>query len=148
MTDVAKMLGCQNLIAKSIPMKVEINGKTVEGVFMEAAEGSDIDNLKVNDPLMKATEKSFDSKDALQQLADLQVLDFICGNTDRHMGNLFYKFKKNPKGEVKFVGVQGIDNDCAFGRIKITPPKRIMRSGYFSGSSYAFCKVSGLSAFT
>lgn len=127
MTDVAKMLGCQNLIAKSIPMKVEINGKTVEGVFMEAAEGSDIDNLKVNDPLMKATEKSFDSKYALQQLADLQVLDFICGNTDRHMGNLFYKFKKNPKGEVKFVGVQGIDNDCAFGRIKITPSKRIMR---------------------
>ena len=43
------------------------------------------------------------------------------------MGNLFYKFKKNPKGEVKFVGVQGIDNDCSFGRIKITPPKRIMR---------------------
>ena len=127
MTDVAKMLGCQNLIAKSIPMKVEINGKTVEGVFMEAAEGSDIDNLKVDDPLMKAKEKSFNSKEALQQLADLQVLDFICGNTDRHMGNLFYKFKKDSKGEVKFVGVQGIDNDCAFGRIKVTPPKRIMR---------------------
>ena len=127
MTDVAKMLGCQNLIAKSIPMKVEINGKTVEGVFMEAAEGSDIDNLKVDDPLMKAKENSFKSKEALQQLADLQVLDFICGNTDRHMGNLFYKFKKDSKGEVKFVGVQGIDNDCSFGRIKITPPKRIMR---------------------
>lgn len=127
MTDVAKMLGCQNLIANSIPMKVEIDGKEVEGVFMEAAEGSDIDNLKVDDPLMKAKENSFDSKEALQQLADLQVLDFICGNTDRHMGNLFYKFKKNPQGEVKFVGIQGIDNDCAFGRIKITPPQRIMR---------------------
>ena len=127
MTDVAKMLGCQKLIANSTPMKVEINGREVEGVFMEAAEGSDIDNLKENDPLMRAKENSFNSKEALQQMADLQVLDFICGNTDRHMGNLFYKFKKNTKGEIRFVGVQGIDNDCSFGRIKITPPNRIMR---------------------
>ena len=35
MTDVAKMLGCQKLIANSTPMKVEINGREVEGVFME-----------------------------------------------------------------------------------------------------------------
>lgn len=127
MSDVAKMLGCQNLIANSEPMKIEINGKMVEGVFMEAAEGSDVNNLKENDMLMQAKASSFKSKEALQQLADLQVLDFICGNTDRHMGNLFYKFEKDSKGEVKFVGIQGIDNDCSFGRIKTTPGKSIMR---------------------
>jgi hypothetical protein len=49
-------------------------------------------------------------------MADLQVLDFLCGNVDRHMYNRLYKFSHNEQGEVVLDGVVGIDNDNAFGK--------------------------------
>jgi len=49
----------------------------------------------------------------LEMIADLQVLDYICGNIDRHGGNLFYQFDDDGK----LIGVQGIDNDSSFGKI-------------------------------
>ena len=75
-------------------MKVEIDGVEVDGVFMESAEGTDINRLKKDDPIFQANFKSFENPEALQQVVDLQVLDFICGNIDRHLGNMFYQFKK------------------------------------------------------
>ena len=115
MTDMAKMLGCSNVLANSVPMKIEVNGQEIDGVFMESAEGTDINRLKATDPLLEANPGSFENPKALQQVIDLQALDFICGNTDRHMGNMVYQFKKTFFGGVKFTGIKGIDNDCAFG---------------------------------
>ena len=82
---------------------------------MENAEGSDINHLDKGNKLLMANSSSFESPEALQQVLDLQVLDFICGNTDRHRGNMFYKFEGDKPGKIKLVGIQGIDNDCAFG---------------------------------
>ena len=39
------------------------------------------------------------------------MLDYICGNVDRHAGNIFYQFDPKTK---KLIGVQGIDNDASF----------------------------------
>ena len=114
MSAVAKLLGAPGLIAGSENMKfVNEKGEVVEGTFMEEAEGIDLmdggENLKmVNDHPFEGP----DSYKGIRQMADLQVLDYICGNVDRHQGNLFYKTDAN--GDV--VGVQGIDNDSSFGR--------------------------------
>ena len=114
MSAVAKLLDRPELIAKSVNMQfVDENGQTVEGTFMDYAEGVDLAGddeafRRVNeDPL-----NGPGSGKGLRQMADLQVLDYLCGNVDRHPGNLFYKLDKN--GDI--VGVQGIDNDSSFGK--------------------------------
>lgn len=127
MTDMAKMLGCSHLLANSSPMKVEIDGVEVEGVFMESAEGTDLNRLKENDDIFQADFKSFENPEALQQVVDLQVLDFICGNIDRHLGNMFYQFKKKRFGGVTFTGIKGIDNDCCFGTPDVVNGKELMQ---------------------
>jgi hypothetical protein len=38
-----------------------------------------------------------------------------------------YQFQKNNSGEVRFVGVQGIDNDCAFGRLNPPEGQSVMK---------------------
>ena len=127
MTDMAKLLGCSHLVANSVPMKVEIDGLEVDGVFMESAEGTDINRLKKDDPIFQANFKSFENPEALQQMVDLQVLDFICGNVDRHLGNMLYQFKKKKFGGVTFAGIKGIDNDCSFGTPDVVNGKDLMQ---------------------
>ena len=127
MTEVAKMLKCRNLLANSVPMKIVVDGEVIEGVFMENAEGSDLKCLEKGDPLTMANKASFQTPEVAHQLIDLQVLDFVCGNTDRHRGNMFYKFEGNKPGKIKLVGIQGIDNDCAFGTPDLSKRKQIMR---------------------
>lgn len=114
MSAVANLLGISNLVARSTNMKfMDENGEVVEGTFMEKAKGFDLfgkgnESLfeQVNDdPLSPGTNLNKD-------IADLQVLDFICGNIDRHGGNLFYDVDEKT-GQIK--GVQAIDNDSAFG---------------------------------
>ena len=127
MTDVAQMLGCDHLLANSVNMKIKIGDEIVEGVFMETAEGSDLKRLKYDDPLFDAQLGSFQNPEALMQVADLQVLDFICGNTDRHGFNMVYQFAREKNNQVKFTGIKGIDNDCAFGIPDVKSDKQIMR---------------------
>jgi hypothetical protein len=114
MSSVAGLLGVSHVIARSTPMQIiDAKGNKVNGTFMMEAKGMDPDDLppeaeKVSlDCANKTDGKAF--KDA----ADLQVLDYICGNVDRHPANFFLKFDK--KG--KLSGIQGIGNDCSFGTL-------------------------------
>ena len=117
MTDMARLLGCSGVLANSAPMKIKIGDKEVEGVFMEAAEGSDIHNLKDGDLIFGASSSSFSSPKVMEQMLDLQVLDYICGNIDRHDANIIYQFGKDKKGNIVLNGIKGIDNDCSFGLV-------------------------------
>ena len=45
-----------------------------------------------------------------KDLSDLQVIDYLCGQTDRHAGNYYVKMDGN-----NMVGLTGIDNDLSFG---------------------------------
>lgn len=112
MSDVAALIGAEDVIAKSTPMVLYDNGVRVEGTFMETAQGEDIEHLHKRSPFMNVQPDCLDYSPALRQLADMQVLDYICGNMDRHAGNLFYQFDKNGK----ITGVTGIDNDASFAR--------------------------------
>lgn len=113
MSVVADLLGVSGLLARSVKMELVRDGKKQSGVFMEFAPGSDILHLKENDPMLTASQQDMDTPAARKSLADLQVLDYLCANTDRHVANMFYQF--DPQG--KLTGVVGIDNDCSFGKL-------------------------------
>ena len=127
MTDMAKLLDCEGLLANSIPMKIRIGDKEVEGVFMETVDGSDINRMKENDPMLYADSSSFENAEALKQFTDLQVFDFICGNVDRHMGNIIFQFGSKGDKSVTLNGIKGIDNDCSFGTPQIQEGKQIKK---------------------
>ncbi|MBQ6115845.1 MAG: hypothetical protein IJL08_00805 [Oscillospiraceae bacterium] len=113
MSAVADLLGVSNLLARSTNMRFADNqGNIEEGTVMDFSKGLDLNDdrslfAQVNDNPFGGAE----SWNALKQMADMQTLDFICGNVDRHAGNLMYL--TNDAGDI--VGVQGIDNDSSFG---------------------------------
>ena len=115
MSAVAGLLGVPGLIAHSEGMKfIGEDGKSTEGTFMDFADGLD---LYKNGKLFKhfQTDPYMDPKgrgNLFRQIADLQVLDYICLNVDRHQGNILYQVDKNGN----LIGIQGIDNDSSFGR--------------------------------
>ena len=112
MSIVADLMGVSHVVCHAETMKIkDANGNIVDGTFMAMAKGVDPNNptkdgSKVNADSLKNTDGR-----GLAAIADLQVLDYICGNVDRHGGNMFYQFDENGK----LIGVQGIDNDSAFG---------------------------------
>ena len=112
MTAVADMLGMPNIIARSRPMTiVDENGAEIEGTFMELAKGLDYKNPSSLAQYVGKNSLLETDGMALRDIANLQVLDYICGNVDRHGANFTYLFDQT----MKFSGVQGIDNDCSFG---------------------------------
>ena len=129
MSAVADLLGVPKLLAKSTPMRcVDQDGTVVEGTFMDYADGEDLNSgpekfVKTVDDAtaLFATEGSHFVKDVL----DMQVLDYLCGNVDRHMGNMAYQL--NEKGQI--VGLQGFDNDSAFGLFKGEKDGRLRMRG-------------------
>jgi len=111
MSVVAELLGYKHLMVHTEPAKLKINGITKTGNLMDFAVGKDIYNLKPDDIMNKMGTVDFEKNgDFKKQLADLQVLDYICGNQDRHSGNIF--FQVTDKGVP--TGIMGIDNDCSF----------------------------------
>ena len=114
MSDVAALLGMSGIIARSIPMKIVQDGQVTEGTFMEKAEGEDIQRPSQDSLMFQTDQDTFNHPEGLKQLTDLQILDYICRNTDRHCGNIMYKFEKK-EGKVVLAGITGIDNDTSFG---------------------------------
>ena len=115
MSLVANMLGQPELLARSKPLTVVYNGEPVEGTFMELAKGSDRANISKNDPILKCSRDSYNNNQLLKSIADMQIVDFLCCNVDRHGGNLTYIVDNSDPNHPKVTGVQGIDNDMSFG---------------------------------
>lgn len=115
---MAELLGVGNLVAHSEKMTVTIDGKQVNGCFMEFAEGVDL--LATNDinQLRAASETTLDYKGNLaKDSANLGLFDIICAQADRHAGNFFTILgERDAEGKRAVIGLQGIDNDLAFSR--------------------------------
>ena len=118
MSTIAELIGCKNIIARSTNLHVkDTNGKVLLGTFMEKATGMDCESLDDNQMKMfnqltpMKVERSIQLK---KDLANLQIVDWISGNPDRHEANMFYKFDE----EGNIVGVMGIDNDTCLGRYR------------------------------
>ena len=114
MSAVATLLGKPSLVAKSVNMNMrDENGNTVNGTFMDYSSGLNLNEQDMSDFRALSNEPFKGTEGQLiRQLADIQVLDYICGNVDRHYGNLTFQVKE----QGKIIGIQGIDNDCSFGR--------------------------------
>lgn len=122
---VAELLGRGGLIAKSERVELREEGKDSGrvGNLMEKAEGREAKELLVEviagtlgDDALNPANYSKAVKPMVtggfqKDMADLQVLDYLCGQIDRHDRNYF--IKTNEQGQ--YVGVQGIDNDLSFG---------------------------------
>lgn len=114
MSTMSEMLGKKGLIATAKPMVVVMNGKPVTGTFMTRAfEYNAYDNKKDN-PIKDLGPEAYDNPAVFDDIAALQALDYICGNLDRHPGNIMLKFEE-VNGEKKLVGITGIDNDMSWG---------------------------------
>ena len=131
MSDIAETLGVPGLLAKSTPAQVELDGKLVDGIFMEEAEGEDFKKALPGTAMASITAEQaktvFNTK-GLKDLADIQILDYICLNQDRHPSNMFYRFEGLETGNPRFLGVQGIDNDFSFGTLIPPDDKQINRN--------------------
>ncbi len=116
MSVVADLFGVPHIICRSKSMKLKTkDGKEVMGTFMENAKGIDCTFPGRVDFRADVNSLTGGSGTGLKDIADLQVIDYICGNPDRHRGNMFYSFENG-----KLVGVQGIDNDTSFGSLAPT----------------------------
>jgi len=115
MSAVAGLLGAGSLLARSDNVRcIDKDGKMIEGTFMDFGKGLDLHgdpslvrHLKV-DPLSDADHRN----NVIRSLVELQIIDYLCLNVDRHPGNLMYQV--NQEGII--TGIQGIDNDSSFGR--------------------------------
>lgn len=118
MVMVAGLLGCENIIAHSESVNLLLpDGKggkrKIKGTVMNPVYGSDINKMTGTDNFMKLSLCSVEDNASLtKQVADLQILDFLCGHEDRHVGNII--FEVNDQG--KLVGIKAIDNDSSFAR--------------------------------
>ena len=128
MTNVAEALGAPTLLARSRPLQMESGGRILEGVVMESADGVNLDQVADGHPMARITEDKIDAvynnASGLKSLADLQIVDYVCMNIDRHSSNMFYRFEGLETGNPKFIGVQGIDHDFAFGDRELHPDSR------------------------
>jgi hypothetical protein len=114
MNTMAGALGVSGIIAKTVKMQAIENGKVVEGLFTQKGEGSDIHNLKENDPATRVEKSGMNNPAALKSIAQLQMLDFICGNMNRQREKMLYQFAEKD-GQTILTGVQGFENNYSFG---------------------------------
>lgn len=121
---MAALMGVSHLVATSREMTLIKDGKPYKGHFMDAAQGTDITSVRSDDPMALYDMSVYDNSPGLKQLADLQVLDYICGNTDRHSLNYTYQFDLTDKKNPKFSGIVGYDNDLSFGRVLLESDRK------------------------
>lgn len=123
---MAELLGVGNLVAKSETVEItDKQGNSYTGNLMTSAKGSkaamDIsgeNKAGENEKTLVDASKNggYQLKTAVsggfqRDLCNLQILDCICGQVDRHRGN--FLVSQGEDGEL--TGLQGIDNDAAFG---------------------------------
>ena len=83
-----------------------------EGVVMAQAKGTEYAKV-----LREAGRNNVVyTPEAIRQFSSLQLFDTICGQIDRHEANIFVTTVKIGNQTV-ITGVQGIDNDLAFGKL-------------------------------
>lgn len=113
---IAELLGVGHMVAHSEKMKVRVNGEEKSGCFMEFAKGLDIDSRSEKDMALIEKLEFTHNASFLKDMCNMEALDFLCGQVDRHGANMFYQLSEpDAGGKRTIVGLQGIDNDLAFG---------------------------------
>ena len=112
---VAELFGLKGLIVRNREAAVvDENGNRKQGFVMDKAKGKQAAEVATF-----AVEKGYQmlfTEEAQKNLLNLQILDNIVGQIDRHMGNYFLDYvQDDEKKTITIHQVTGIDNDFAFG---------------------------------
>ena len=120
-TGISKMLDHPEVIpnARAVAIENDNNGQKsyFEGTFIEDAKGKTINEFGLNDSVHTSKLEDWDTVEAKKALANLQIIDYICGNK-RDVNNI--KFEFDPKTN-KLIGVQGINNEKSFFTPNVKP---------------------------
>lgn len=107
------LLKVPQVLANSNAATIHKSGQNERaGIAMEQAKGESYLDLLNGEKKNKLDY----TPEVVRQFACLRLLDAVCGQIDRHAGNLFVTTKE-VNGRVLITGVQGIDNDMAFGTL-------------------------------
>lgn len=128
---LAKLLGISTVVPNCEMASVEANGKKTYGVIMEEAKGKPAVNWEYGASTKNAGKKLSYSDDALRDLTNLQILDALCGQTDRHLLNRMYDVDDSGE-ECVVKKVTGIDSDMSFGKLNY----KSIQSGWGNDKKY------------
>lgn len=123
---LAELLGQENLIANSQRLCIHTADGDLHGVVMDQAIGKDIRSSDPIDKMELSQIADFSDPEFQRQVANLEIMDILSGQVDRNMGNMFYQFSDAIDGKRRLTGIQGIDNDAAFGLNDISRASREM----------------------
>ena len=119
MSDVAEIIGAEKVLGRSRSVQVMCDGRVIDGTMMDRVDAVDLRDIPGNHPMAQIPVGKLDevcnTAEGLRSIADLQILDYICLNFDRHNENMMYRFEDLGTDHPKFVGAIGIDNDSSFG---------------------------------
>ena len=115
-TRIAELIGAGDSVARSEKMEVISDGKKITGCFMEFAKGVD-PSSKDPEAVKKMSQVEFSPNPSFNRsMMSMEILDFLCAQGDRHGYNMFYQLSEpDEHGKRNVIGLQGIDNDLAFG---------------------------------
>ena len=112
-----------SVIAGARSFEIKIGNETKQGTFQQKAAGTDIDRVARGNEIAEIGREYKDgdygavnTASLKRQLSDLMVLDYICGNADRHLSNMLYLTGRTRNEKVVITGIKGIDNDMSFGK--------------------------------
>ena len=107
---MAGLLGCPDLVAQAQKARTGTGADAKDGLFMETAGGINGNSLRT-----KLKESDWKTRgcapNVKRQLADMQILDLICGQCDRHANNIMWETDANGYP----ISIKGIDHDMSFG---------------------------------
>lgn len=119
----AALLKTSNVVANSNTATLHKDGQNTQmGIAMQQAKGKDYGELL--EEAMDAGKQVVYTPEAMRQFSCLQLLDSICGQIDRHTSNIFVTSEEK-NGQIVITGVQGIDNDMAFGELDFEKIKKM-----------------------
>lgn len=126
MSRIANILGIGGVIAQSKSVRIhdQKTGKTIRGNLMEEAKGisGNKEKKKVYNSVKNIADfneregavKRIVAPSVQKELSSLQVLDYICGQGDRHDGNFFMQRQGTNENDSVISHITGIDNDNSF----------------------------------
>ena len=130
-SDVAEIIGADYVLAKSKAVQVMCDGRVIDGTIMDRVNAVDLKDIPVNHPVSQIPANTIDevcnTAEGLRSIADLQILDYLCLNFDRHHLNMMFRFEDLGTDHPRFVGVVGIDNDSSFGTDAPSPDSQELR---------------------
>lgn len=115
---LAELLGLKGMIVRNrSAVIVEQDGTKKKGFIMDQAKG--IAGVQLKELASELRYTIHVTPEAQKMLLNLQILDNISGQTDRHTGNFFVQYDRDDEARTLTIkDVTGIDNDFAFGKSK------------------------------